>query len=202
MDLTTPPPVPLDKLKAILGNAKKVMKATDEKFSPKKQSQHISEGYSNSQNTNAHNYNEADEKEIQYETPDMSQYSSQTKQRDYTAEDIMNSNLPAIIKEAMLKKPIPKMSMSSSNFSLDDVKDLVDKPKFKSPGVPIHEGLEHNTYVPNSNLITIDKDTLNEMIENKVNAVLAQMFTKTITEQTIKKTIRLIDEGKIAIKKK
>jgi hypothetical protein len=41
------------------------------------------------------------------------------------------------------------------------------------------------------------------MIDNRVNSILANMFAKTITEQTIKKTVTtLINEGKLTVKKK
>jgi hypothetical protein len=55
-------------------------------------------------------------------------------------------------------------------------------------------------------MITVSLDQLNEMIdqrvEKRINEVLANMYTKTITEQAIKKTITtLMTEGKIAKKK-
>jgi hypothetical protein len=113
----------------------------------------------------------------------------------------MNSKLPPAIKEAMLKNPIPKLSGPPSKFSLEDLSDLVEKPKpqFKSPGVPLRESSENYQ----SPTINITVELLNEMIDNRVNAILAKMFTKTVSEQAIKKTIStLINEGKISVKKK
>jgi hypothetical protein len=197
--METPAPVDLNKLKSILGNAKKIMKAADEKFPEKKSSKRVDEGYSSSYSSPA--YDERDEREPVYNTPDMSQYTSQPKDvRDYTEEDIMNSKLPPIVKEAMLKNPIPKPSMSFSKFSLDGLEDLVDKPMAKPAAKqPIRESQRPI----GSDMITISKAELNEMIDNRVNSILASMFAKTITEQAIKKTVStLINEGKLTVKKK
>lgn len=199
--METPAPVDLNKLKSILGNAKKVMKAADEKFPEKKSNRRVDEGYSSSYATPA--YDERDEREPVYHTPDMSEYSSNPQDvRDYTEEDIMNSKLPPIVKEAMLKNPIPKPSMSFSKFSLEGLEDLVEKPVNRPAArQPIRESQTQHPI--GSDMITISKTELNEMIDNRVNAILANMFAKTITEQTIKKTVStLINEGKLSVKKK
>jgi hypothetical protein len=197
--METPSPVDLNKLKNILGNAKKIMKAADEKFPEKKSSKRVDEGYSSSYSTPV--YDERDEREPLYHTPDMSQYTSQPQDvRDYTEEDIMNSKLPPIVKEAMLKNPIPKPSMSFSKFSLDGLEDLVDKPM---PKQAAKQPIRESQRPIGSDMITISKAELNEMIDNRVNSILASMFAKTITEQTIKKTVStLINEGKLTVKKK
>lgn len=199
--METPAPVDLNKLKSILGNAKKVMKAADEKFPEKKSNRRVDEGYSSSYATPA--YDERDEREPVYHTPDMSEYSSNPQDvRDYTEEDIINSKLPPIVKEAMLKNPIPKPSMSFSKFSLEGLEDLVEKPVGRPAArQPIRESQTQRPI--GSDMITISKIELNEMIDNRVNAILANMFAKTITEQTIKKTVStLINEGKLSVKKK
>jgi hypothetical protein len=194
--METPSPVDLNKLKSILGNAKKVMKAADEKFADKKSNKRMDEGYSS-----APMYDERDEREPVYHMPDMSEYSSAPQEvRDYTVEDVMNSKLPPIVKEAMLKNPIPKASMSFSKFSLEGLEDLVEKPMGRPTAKqPIRESQRSIS----SDMITISKTELNEMIDNRVNSILANMFAKTITEQTIKKTVStLINEGKLTVKKK
>jgi hypothetical protein len=44
---------------------------------------------------------------------------------------------------------------------------------------------------------------LNEIIDKRINEVVAKMFVKTLTEQTIKKTLNtLISEGRLSPKKK
>ena len=193
--MESPTPVDLNRLRSILGNAKKIMKAADEKFPEKNYSKRLDE--SNNSSFSSPDYDERDEREPAYNTPNMSEYTSQNT-RDYTEEDIMNSKLPPIVKEAMLKNPIPKPSMNFSKFSLEGLEDLVEKPTTRQP---IRESQTQRTN--NSDMITISKAELNEMIDNRVNSILANMFAKTITEQTIKKTVStLINEGKITVKKK
>lgn len=205
MENEVPVPVPLDKLKSILGNAKKLMSVTEQRFPNKPNGGgvnrgNVSENYSQNQQTPM--YDERDEREPEYPAY-VSQNPSQTNQpknihapMTYDEQMVMNSKLPANIKEAMLKNPIPKLSGPPSKFTLDDLSDLVDKPKpvSKSTGIPLRESTEYN----NSPSINITVELLNEMIDKRVNEVLAKMYTKTISEQAIKKTIStLITEGKI-----
>jgi hypothetical protein len=209
--METPTPVDLSKLKSILGNAKKVMKAVEEKSPIKKSNGSVNESYSNSYSEpSTPIYSETDEREPNYGI-DYSQYTTEApsqsiQHRDYTEEDVMNSNLPPIIKEAMLKNPIPKPSMSFSKFSLEGLEDLIEKPvkkpvqQFKSPSVPLRESTGGNN---TQQMITISLPELNKLIENKVNEMLAKQFVKMISEQSIKKTINtLISEGKLPSKKR
>lgn len=208
--METPTPVDLNKLKSILGNAKKVMAVTEQKFPTKKTSgesrMNENVGYSH---PSTPMYDENDEREPEYST-----YINQPQREvlnenrnihqpmNYDEQSVLNSKLPPAIKEAMLKNPIPKLSGPPSKFSLDDLSDLVEKPtqKIKSKSVPLRES--SNDYIP-SGTINITVDLLNEMIDKRVNEILAKMFTKTISEQAIKKTINtLITEGKITTKKK
>jgi hypothetical protein len=197
--METPTPVDLNKLKSILGNAKKLMKVTDEKFTPKKQSGLNESNYSSSI------YDERDEREPTYQTPNMSDYSPTQNVRDYTEEDVINSKLPDVIKEAMLKNPIPKASMSFSKFTLDGLEDLIEKPSQKStiktPSIPLRESSA--TYEGSkTNMVNISEAKLNELIDKRVSEVLANMFVKTLSEETIKRTIgTLIKEGKLNTKK-
>ena len=198
--METPAPVDINKLKAILGNAKKIMKAADEKFPEKKSRQTVSESFSDYPQPSAPIYDERDEREPDYGV-DYSNYTTTApvQQKDYTTEDVMKSNLPPIIKEAMLKNPIPKMTMPPSKFSLEDLGELVDKRK-PAPRKQINESVSQDW---GKGMITISVDELNEMIDKRVNEVVAKMFVKTLTEQTIKKTLNtLISEGRLNPKKK
>lgn len=201
----TPAPINLDKLKSILGNAKKIMAVTEQKFpkSTNNQDTRDSRNFDNyAQNTPV--YSETDEKEMDFSRFDNSGASSIHKPLQYTEEAVRNSNLPANVKEAMLKNPIPKLSGPPSKFSLDGLEDLVEKPRFKSPGIPLREGTDN--YQAPLNMVTLSLDELNEIVdqrvEKRINEVLANKYTKTITEQAIKKTITtLMTEGKIVKKK-
>ena len=202
--METPVPVDISKMKTILGNAKKLMAATEQKFPSKNPKQTMAESY---EHNSGPMYSESDEREPQYPTYVPQQQGAINenihKPMTYDEQAVKNSRLPDNIKEAMLKNPIPKLSGPPSKFSLEGLEDLIEKPKFKSPGVPLRES--GGSYAP-SNMITVSLDQLNEMIdqrvEKRINEVLANMYTKNITEQTIKKTIStLITEGKIVKKK-
>lgn len=201
-----PTPVDLNKLKSILGNAKKVMMATEQKFPSKNPKENIPENYSYNQ---GQIYSEHDEREPEYPSYVTQQQGIVNenihKPLIYNEEAVMNSKLPPNVKEAMLKNPIPKLSGPPSKFTLEGLEDLVEKPKFKSPSVSLREGYNEN-YQPSSNMVTVSLDQLNELIdqkvEKKISEVLAKMYTKTITEQAIKRTITtLMTEGKIVKKK-
>ena len=201
--METPSPVDVSKLKSILGNAKKIMAATEQKFPSKTPKTAMAESYDYNSGPV---YSENDEREPEYPTyaPKHGAVDNIHKPMVYSEEAVMNSNLPANIKEAMLKNPIPKLSGPPSKFSLEGLEDLIEKPKIKSPGVPLREGTDN--YQAPSNMITVSLDQLNEIIdqrvEKRVNEVLAKMYSKTITEQAIKRTIStLITEGKIVKKK-
>ncbi len=197
--METPTPVDVNKLKSILGNAKKVMKAVEEK-SPITIKNNVNENYDNYSTQSAY-YDERDEREPVYESysPPVSQ---SIDTRDYTAEDIMRSKMPENVKQAMLNKPIPKLSYGAvtSSFGLEGLEELIEKPtKRPTQKAPIRESINNGSM---EQMVTISISQLNEMIDNRVNKLLAEMFTKTISEQTIKKTINtLIKEGKVTTKK-
>lgn len=202
--METPAPVDINKLKSILGNAKKVMKATDDKFGSKSlnKGETIQESYSSNENSyNTPIYDENDEKEPNYGV-NYENYTTTPQpfnQRDYTVEDVVNSKLPSVIKEAMIKKPIPKLQGLPSKFSLNDMEDLIEKPKSNKQSTRLVTESKNSAM---SGTITITLDELNELIDKRVNEVVAKMFVKTLTEQTIKKTIStLLKEGKLSTKK-
>ena len=71
----------------------------------------------------------------------------------YTEEMVQNSNLPPIIKKAMIERPIPQLTNPSYTFSLDDVSDLAeDKPlnkqihHTKKQHIPNHH-LHHHIHI-------------------------------------------------------
>lgn len=191
--METPAPVNLNALKGILANAKKVMNKVEENSTPKGGKQPIRETYDDAY-SNQPMYNEMDEREPVYE-----QYTQQTpsamQPMNYTAEQVMNSNLPANIKEAMLKNPIPQLQGPPSKFSLEDLGDLVAKPKSRQP-------IRENVSQHNSQGMMVDPNMLKAMIKEAVAEYFKESYEKQITEQAIKKTINvLIKEGKINTKK-
>jgi hypothetical protein len=125
----------------------------------------------------------------------------------YTEDMVKNSNLPPVIKQAMLEHPIPKIGGPNHTFTLDDVSELVDEKPMglpKRPTTRVQTINEGNNY---SDTITINNSQLNEIVEKIVNQKLLEFFTKTynktLTEQAVKTTLNsLIKEGKIHPKKK
>lgn len=194
--MDTPAPVNLAALKGILANAKKVMNKVEENTVPKGSNKTIREEYNSYQEPI---YNESDEREPIYEQFSPQPQSSMQPQM-YTAEQVMASNLPPAVKEAMLKNPIPQLQGPPSKFSLEDLGDLIEKPKnnYKSPGVPLRES--SGNYQPQ---MSIDPNMLKEMVKEAVAEYFKESYEKKITEAAIAKTINLlIREGKIQTKKK
>jgi len=193
----TPPPVDINKLRGILGKAKQVMHKVEDtkpiKSSPNGNS-YVTENYEQTSPI----YSPNDEREPVYATPTLADYRpTNTQPASYSKEQIMASNLPQAIKEAMINKPIPQLSGPNHTFSLHDIGSLDPEPVRQKPRV--NEGIGQKP----SNMITISEGRLNEMIEEKVNEVLQRILLKNITEQTIKKTVTtLMREGKLVTKKK
>ncbi len=189
--MDSPAPVNLAALKGILANAKKVMNKVEE-TNPKGSKQPVRESYDDGY-SNQPMYNEMDEREPVYEnfTPTTP---SQMQPQMYTAEQVMASNLPPAVKEAMLKNPIPQLQGPPSKFSLEDLSDLVDKPQRKQ-----QQPLRESSHQPS---ISIDPNMLKAMVKEAVAEYFKESYEKRITEEAIKKTINvLIKEGKINTKK-
>lgn len=196
--METPAPVNLAALSGILAKSRQVM-AKVETEKPVKQSKGsvMTESYDSG-------YDERDEREPVYESYEAPQGTfDPTNVQDYTEEQVMNSNLPANIKEAMLKNRIPRLSAPPSKFTAEDISRITGAP-IKKPTQPrpmVNENIQRPQQ--NSEMITISKTELKEMINEGINTFFKQVYNKTLTEETIKKTINLlIKEGKIATKKK
>jgi len=103
---------------------------------------------------------------------------------------VMNSKLSGKVKEAMLNNRIEPQKMvesSQKNYSMEDVNNY---------GSQREEINENNVPTQNSN---IGKDEIKSIIKE----VLGEMMVKTISENTIKKTIKtLMNEGVIPKRKR
>ena len=89
-----------------------------------------------------------------------------------------------------------------SKFTAEDISRITGAPiKKPTQDRPI---VNENIQRPQgSEMITISKTELKEMINEGINTFFKQVYDKTLTEETIKKTINLlIKEGKITTKKK
>lgn len=188
-----PAPVNLSALKNILAKSKQVMNKV-ENISPSapKNTQRVNE----SQYSNV-GYDEKDEREPEYQ-----QYSPSSEPaplQNFSREHIMASNLPQNVKEAMINKPIAKVSMANTSFSLEDVQDI--NPRTQPQRQVVNEG--RPAQVSNSDLITISRGELKEIMNETLVNFLKSSYEKSLTEAAITKTINLlIKEGKIGVKKK
>lgn len=195
--METPAPVNLAALSGILAKSRQVM-AKVETEKPVKQSKGsvMTESYDSG-------YNENDEREPIYENYEAPQGTfDPTNVQDYTEEQVMNSNLPANVKEAMLKNRIPRLSAPPSKFTAEDISRITGAP-IKKPTQPRPMVNENVQRPQGSDMITLSKSELKEMINEGISTFFKQVYDKTLTEETIKKTINLlIKEGKIIPKKK
>jgi len=172
-----PQPVDLSKLKGILSNAKAVMNKVDENQSNGKPLP--------SNNATTTNYIT----EEQFNAANSVQ--QQPAQRRITKESINNSKLPEAVKKAMLENPIQQPNSLTHSFNLEDVADLIEKPK------QINESIVHN-----NDKITVSETALRGIIKDVLLEFLTEDYNKKLTENAIKKTINtLLKEGKIKTKK-
>jgi len=194
-----PQPIDVSKLKNILGNAKKIMQVTESgnyktgNIDSTKLVQDTST-YVNESNVNGgyipETYNQT--------------YVDPTRAiNTYDKTMIQNSRLPEAIKQAMLAHPIPQATMNHT-FSLDDVSDLIEEKPMPAPQArnraTVNEQVTNNR--TNSNMVTIDKNELRDVIKDVLIEYLTQEYSKNLTENVIKKTINtLIKEGKVSNKK-
>jgi len=203
--MSTPIPVDLSKLGAILNKSRQVMnKIESEK--PVVQSPRITEGLTNDNDTQPRRssksgsfYSENDEKDMVFENNVSVQ---QSNVYNYSDEQVSNSKLPDAIKKVMLEKRIPKLATPPSRYSTEDLAAAsgiqLNKPTQKQR---LSENISNN-----GDLITVSKNQLTEMVNNLVEKKLLDYFSKNynkmITQETVKTTINtLIREGKIVKKK-
>lgn len=198
--METPPPVNLNALKNILANAKAVMNKVeaDKPIVNANANSRAAMVESYSQNYNQPIYNEMDEREPEY--PSYTPSAQQTQPRGYTAEQVMASNLPPAIKEAMIRNPIPQLSMANASFSLDDV---MEQPQQRQAPAQQRRPITENRVQQDSDMVTLSRGELKELINETLVNFLKNNYEKNLTETTIKRTINLlIKEGKLGNTKK
>lgn len=198
--MDTPQPVNLNALKNILANAKAVMNKVeaDKPIVNVNANSRAAMAESYNQNYNQPVYNEIDEREPDY--PTYMPSAQPTQPRGYTVEQVMASNLPPAIKQAMIKNPIPQLSMANTSFSLDDV---IEQPQQRQVPVQQRKPLTENRVQKDSDMVTISRGELKELINETLVNFLKNNYEKNLTETTIKRTINLlIKEGKIGTAKK
>lgn len=200
MNMETPLPVNLNALSAILQNAKKVMNKV-EAANPIKSSSttdEINESYGDYNSTST--YDERDEKEMTYAQTSTT-YNNPTRLVDYSDEQVRNSNLPQAIKEAMIKNHIPKVS-AIPTFNVEDIMGPQPKKEIKKEVIREVQQINNRLHELENDMVTISRGELKDLINETLLNFLKNSYEKTLTEETIKKTINvLIKEGKINGKK-
>ena len=194
MENVTPPSADLSKLKNILGNANNIINKDVKSTKSFNKNQAL---------PSPRQIEEMEEKEMnfglnndQFLTEEQMVNKKGLNQtanipnnfdNEISEETIVNSNLPESVKKAFLKHPIKKPKSINHSFNIDDVQELVSKPK-------INENINTNNGISETKLKEMIKDVLIEYLSNDYN--------KSLTENTIKKTINtLIKEGKIKTKR-
>lgn len=146
-------------------------------------------------------YSESDEREPNYNdyTP---RPSTVAPPENFSREHIMASKLPANIKEAMIKNPIARPSMTG--VLSQDVIEAINPNATKATPQPRQMVNEtRTTKSVDSDLITISRSELKEIMNETLVNFLKTNYEKSLTEAAITKTINLlIKEGKIGVKKK
>jgi hypothetical protein len=102
----------------------------------------------------------------------------------------------------MIRNPIPQLSMANANstFSLEDV---MDQPQQRQAPVQQRKPLTENRIQKDSDMVTLSRGELKELINETLVNFLKNNYEKNLTETTIKRTINLlIKEGKIGTAKK
>jgi hypothetical protein len=194
-----PAPVPLGALEGLLARSKQVMQQVEAKnpIVQKGSDSGLVESYAPQQTTQGYGYDESDEKDMHYgdyKAPER----DVTQVVDYTEEQVMSSNLPPAIKEAMLKNRIPRLSGPPSKVSPEAIAKMTGmqpkpQPQTRQPLV------ENNS---NNGMVTVSKEQLQAMIKEGIDNFFKNDYEKRITEAAIKKTITvLIKEGKLNTKK-
>ena len=187
--MENPPPVQITPaMKALLDRAKNVMKATE--------------------NNKPIVLSETTQKQIDIESagePETKAPLVPTSAAGYTREQVMNSKMPQAVKEAMLKS-IPKEVPQPFNSRLEDMSDLEDIKMIPNKRAPIlkTQTINENKLINyNSDMVTLSRTDLKDLINESINNFLVQSYNKNLTEDAIKKTINmLIKEGKLTVKKK
>ena len=204
-----PQPVDLGALSGLLARSRQVMNKLEDTAPIKSRGGQVAESYDNSYSNVG--YDESDEREPLYEQIQQHQGQGQTQQPavlgpiDYNEDIVRNSKLPQNIKDLMIAHPIKQLTSPPSRFTAEEISKITGAP-IRQPQPQQPQRISENIQQPQrqgSDMITISKADLKEMINEGISTFFKQVYDKTLTEETIKKTINLlIKEGKIGVKKK
>jgi hypothetical protein len=185
--MNAPQPIDVNRLKGILGNAKKVMNK-------------VETGNYETGNVDGRALTEDGIKQLKSEGVKRPMAQSQQL---YDDSRIENSRLPESVKKAMRENPIPQPTGLNHTFTIDDIYDIADE-KPMPPPQPRKQMVQENYQQPTQqNFGGYNENALRGMIKDVLIEYLSNEYSKNLTETVIKQTIStLINEGKINVKKK
>jgi hypothetical protein len=139
--------------------------------------------------------------------------SNPTRKMGNGLKNLSTTKMDPRIVDAMVNNPMPQFEMASGGgptFSIDDVSSLVQaqpqaQPQTYAQQVPQAQQV-NETKVMNSQgkmLITLTEEELDKKIQDALLNFMSTTFTKSLTENTIKRTMNLlIKEGKLKLNPK
>lgn len=189
--METPKPVSLDKLRGILGGAKKIM--------DKVESGNYEKGFTNPELLREDGIQSAiAEGGLPHKEPSIAL-------QTITPERIAASKMPEAIKKAMLENPIPQATMGHT-FTLEDVADFAadEKPiPYQNPKA----NTQRKTAQPiNENRMAamagLSEAQIRTIVKDEIIEFLTKYFTKSLSEDVQNKVIKqLLESGKIKVKR-
>lgn len=183
--MSTPQPIDLNKLKGILGNAKKVMAK-------------VETGNYETGHVDGRALTEDGVKQLQAEG-----VTRPSTQPIVDNSRIDNSRLPESVKRAMRENPIPQPTGLSHTFTLDDVSDVAYEKPMPIPQAKKQPIKETYQQPMQEQFGGYNENGLREMIKDVLIEYLTNEYSKNLTESVIKQTITtLIKEGKVNATKK
>lgn len=195
-----PQPIDINRLKGILGGAKAIMNK-------------VETGDYETGNVDARALNEDGVQQMMAEGITRPQQSVAPQPQLYGSNKPMYKNMetskmPAAIKEAMLKTPIPQHSgVGGHTFNLEDVQDspqLQQRQRQQFPSTPKTQPRRQIYEEPNHDgTFTVSESSLRGIVKDILLEFMTSTFTQNLSEEVIKKTITtLVKEGKINVKKR
>jgi hypothetical protein len=194
-----PQPIDVNRLKGILGGAKAIMNKVETGDYEVGQVDSRALNEDGVQQMMAEGITRPQQSVAPQMTPDQPMY-----------RNLESSKMPSFIKDAMVNTPIPQMgSPAGHTFNLEDVQEQTQQraPQFPStpktePRQPIYEQQQPMGANPNGTF-TVSETALRAIVKDMLLEFMTTTFTKSLSEDVIKKTIStLIKEGKISVKKK
>lgn len=195
MEMEMPKPVPMDRLKSILGGARQIM-------------QKVESGDYQTGNVDARALTEDGVQGMMSEgiAPERFQArpAAAKPMASISPERIAQSKMPDAIKRAMLENPIPQATMGGS-FALEDVMDFEKDEKPFNPRTPTPtrkpspQPMNENRI---QSMVGLNEAEVRTIVKDEIIEFLTKYFTKSLSEDVQSKVIKqLLESGKIKVKK-